>query len=82
MNRRALEGREKTLGPDHPNTLTSVSNLASVLESQGKYTQSEAMNRRALEGHEKTLGPDNPDTLTSISFLAAVLGDQGKYDES
>ncbi|CUS09277.1 unnamed protein product, partial [Tuber aestivum] len=50
VNRRALEGREKILGPAHPDTLTSVRNLASVLESQGKYGESEAMNRRALEG--------------------------------
>jgi hypothetical protein len=31
MNRRALEGREKTLGKKHPDTLISVRNLASVL---------------------------------------------------
>ncbi|CUS12353.1 unnamed protein product, partial [Tuber aestivum] len=44
MHRRQLEGSEKTLGPDHPSTLTSLGNLASVLESQGKYDESEAMN--------------------------------------
>ena len=31
MNRRALKGYEKLLGPDHPDTLTSVDSLASVL---------------------------------------------------
>jgi hypothetical protein len=36
MNRRALEGREKALGKEHPDTLTSISNLASVLQDQGK----------------------------------------------
>ncbi|PWW77303.1 hypothetical protein C7212DRAFT_185931 [Tuber magnatum] len=50
MNRRALEGKEKILGLDHPETLTSVNNLALVLQYQGKYDESEAMNRRALEG--------------------------------
>jgi hypothetical protein len=30
MNRRALGGREKALGKDHPDTLTSVSNLAEL----------------------------------------------------
>ncbi|CUS12350.1 unnamed protein product, partial [Tuber aestivum] len=34
------------LGPDHPDTLTSLNNLAIVLESQGKYGESEAMHRR------------------------------------
>ena len=73
MNRRALEGREKALGKEHPNTLTSVSNLASVLRYQGKYEEVEEMNRRALEGKEKALGKEHPNTLTSVSNLALVL---------
>jgi Tetratricopeptide repeat len=56
MNRRALDGYEKALGKEHPHTLTSVSNLARVLESQGKYEAAEEMNRRALDGSEKALG--------------------------
>ncbi|KAK3613216.1 hypothetical protein LTR22_028246, partial [Elasticomyces elasticus] len=35
MNRQALKGYEKALGPEHPDTLTSVSNLALVLRYQG-----------------------------------------------
>jgi hypothetical protein len=46
MNRRALAGREKVLGVEHPDTLTSVSNLALVLRYQGKYETAEEMNRR------------------------------------
>jgi hypothetical protein len=44
MHQRALEGREKVLGVEHPHTLTSVGNLGSVLESQGKYNEAEAKN--------------------------------------
>ncbi|CUS06611.1 unnamed protein product [Tuber aestivum] len=73
MHRRALEGREKILGPDHPDTLTSVNNLAGVLQSQGKYDESEEMHRRALEGREKILGPDHPNTLSSVKNLATVV---------
>ncbi|QKX62526.1 uncharacterized protein TRUGW13939_09687 [Talaromyces rugulosus] len=39
MYRRALEAREKVLGLNHPNTLTSVNNLGNVLFRQGKYDQ-------------------------------------------
>ncbi|CUS10224.1 unnamed protein product, partial [Tuber aestivum] len=35
MNRRVLETREKVLGPDHPDTLVSINNLAVVLQCQG-----------------------------------------------
>ena len=45
MNRRALEGYEKVLGKEHPATLTSVNNLAGVLQDQGKYEEAEKMNR-------------------------------------
>ncbi|PWW75743.1 TPR-like protein [Tuber magnatum] len=82
MIRRALERKEKILGPDHPDTLTSVDNLAQVLQYQGKYDELVATNRRAMEGCEKILGPDHPDTLTSVNNLALVLRLQGKYDES
>jgi hypothetical protein len=36
MYRRALVGREKVLGVDHPDTLTSVNNLALVLQDLEK----------------------------------------------
>ena len=56
MNRRALEGREKVLGKEHPDTLTSVSNLAVTWRDRASMKEAEAMNRRALEGSEKVLG--------------------------
>ncbi|CUS08030.1 unnamed protein product, partial [Tuber aestivum] len=77
MNRRALEGREKVLGPDHPNTLSSLNNLAIVLQYQRKFIESETMHRRALEGRKKVLGLDHPDTLNSLKNLAIVLESQG-----
>jgi hypothetical protein len=33
------------LGPEHPNTLTSASNLELVLESQGKHEQADGLVR-------------------------------------
>jgi hypothetical protein len=47
-HRRALEGREKVLGPKHPYTNASVSRLGFMLESQGKYEEAEAIHRRTL----------------------------------
>lgn len=53
MGKYTLEGRDKVLGPDHPNTLTSISNLANVLGGQGKYSAAEEISRRSQEGREK-----------------------------
>ncbi|KAH7124607.1 hypothetical protein EDB81DRAFT_730860, partial [Dactylonectria macrodidyma] len=81
MNRRALDAREKVLSREHPSTLTSVNNLAIVLQCQGKYEEAEQMNRRALDAREKVLGREHPSTLASVSNLAGVLQYQGKYEE-
>jgi hypothetical protein len=55
MNQLALNGREKVLGPEHPDTLTSFSNIAGVLWSQGKYKAAMRMNQRALDMKQKVL---------------------------
>ncbi|KAL6153466.1 hypothetical protein ACJQWK_11234 [Exserohilum turcicum] len=77
-----MESRRRVLGSKHPNTLTSVNNLGSVLERQGKYEEAEAMHRRALEAREEVLGREHPDTLTSVNNLGLVLESQGKYEEA
>ena len=76
---RALEGRERVLGPEHPDTLTSVDNLAVLLESTGDYVQAEPLYRRALEGYERVLGPEHPHTLASVNNLALLLESTGDY---
>jgi tetratricopeptide (TPR) repeat protein len=78
----AVRTRERIEGLDGPNTLRSVSVLATVLQNQGKHEQAEEMNRRALEGMEKVLGKDHPDTLRSLSNLASLLQYQGKYEQA
>ncbi|KAK4663369.1 hypothetical protein QC763_0097850 [Podospora pseudopauciseta] len=50
---KALQLREKVLGKEHPNTLTSMHNLAFVLRSQGKYEEAEQMHRQVLQLREK-----------------------------
>jgi tetratricopeptide (TPR) repeat protein len=73
MYRRELEGCEKVLGTDHLDTLTSVNNMAILLQGQGKYEAAEEMYRRPLEGREKILGPEHPSTLRSMEGLSNCL---------
>lgn len=73
MNRWALNAREEALGKEHPDTLTSISDLVSVLQCQGKLEAAEGMNRQALDGREKVLEKEHPDMPTRISDLASVL---------
>jgi tetratricopeptide (TPR) repeat protein len=80
--RNVLEMREGACGPEHPDTLTSVSQLGWVLARQGKYEEAEAMHRRALQGREKVLGPEHPDTLTSMHNLASTLKQLGNISDA
>ena len=80
LYRRALEGREKALGAEHPDTLTSVSNLGLLLDDKGQYEEAEELSRRALEGREKALGSEHPGTLNSVNNLGILLYDKGDYE--
>lgn len=44
------------LGPDHPDTLDSLSRLATVIGRQGEYERAEELHRRVLESERKCSG--------------------------
>jgi tetratricopeptide (TPR) repeat protein len=73
FSRRALEIRERVLGAEHPQTLTSVNNLASCLRALGDAAAALPLYRRALESRERVLGAEHPASLTSVNNLAACL---------
>ena len=70
---RALAIREARLGSDHPETATSLHNLARVLHDQGDLDAARTLNRRALHIYETRLGPDHPDSVRSREQLAVVV---------
>eukprot|EP00435_Cladocopium_sp_Y103_P009812 s4659_g2.t1 len=80
--RRALEAQERTLGPEHPNTLVSVNNLASCLQAMGLMKDAEPLFRRALEALERTLGAEHPYTLGSVNNLASCLQAMGRMKDA
>ncbi len=80
--REALEGRRRVLGDEHPNTLTSISDMGLRLRSQGKLTEAEPYMREALEGQRRVLGDDHPRTLASINSMGFLLQAQGKFTEA
>jgi tetratricopeptide (TPR) repeat protein len=75
--RDALAMREKALGPEHPDTATSLNNLAVLLREQGDPAGARPLHERALAIREKALGPEHPDTATGLNNLARLLHDQG-----
>jgi tetratricopeptide (TPR) repeat protein len=76
LYRRAIEIDEKVFGKDQPEVATDYNNLASLLETQGKYNQAEPLYRRAIEIGEKVLGKDHPDVAIRYNNLALIVHQQ------
>src|SRR5438270_716692 len=55
----AIEIKRMHLDRKDRSLLASIGLCATVLSSQGKYAEAEAMNRRALEDYEKVLGKEH-----------------------
>ena len=79
---RNLADRERTLGPNHPDTLTSRNNLAYAYQDAGRLEQAIPLYERNLADRERTLGPNHPDTLTSRNNLARAYQDADRLEQA
>ncbi|WP_433264940.1 FxSxx-COOH system tetratricopeptide repeat protein [Actinosynnema sp. CS-041913] len=70
-----LATRRRTIGADHPKTLTTCHYLARVLAKQGHTTAAEHHLRTVIEARTRTLGADNPQTLLAHEDLARLMTD-------
>ncbi|KAF5855882.1 hypothetical protein ETB97_008292, partial [Aspergillus alliaceus] len=78
----ALELRKQVLGPEHPDTLTSMNNLALTYSDQGLWKEAEELEMQTLELRKQVLGPEHPDTLTSMNNLAYTWKLLGKVKDA
>ncbi|MCC6230641.1 MAG: serine/threonine protein kinase [Phycisphaerales bacterium] len=82
LGEQALAARERVLGPEHHETMTSVNNLAVVYFELGRVKESEALRRRDLEVSIRTLGEEHPDSITTQANFGAFLLKQKRFDEA
>src|SRR5262249_28761718 len=68
---RALYARHR--GPDHPDTLTSMSNLAVSYAGLGRHADALKLREETLALQKARLGPDHPDTMLSMWVVAESL---------
>jgi hypothetical protein len=68
---------QSTLGPDHPDTLTTRHNLARWRGDAGDPAGAGAATEALLTDYLRVLGPDHPDTLNTRSNLASWRGEAG-----
>ena len=72
LREETLALRKAKLGPDHPDTLTSMNNLAISYDALGRHAEALKLHEETLALRKAKLGPDHPDTLTSMNNLATA----------
>ncbi|CAE7498335.1 NPHP3 [Symbiodinium sp. KB8] len=88
LNRGFTPGREKQLGPVHIDTMSTVQELAALLQAQGRTGEAEMMQRRAAQNVDRELNPKIFDYVLSFEFrrnngAAEAPGrDQNKLEEA
>jgi hypothetical protein len=76
---RARAVRERELGADHPDTLTTLGVLALAYHAAGKTPEAIALFEQVRDGYGKRLGADHPDTLRTLGVLALAYRDAGRF---
>jgi tetratricopeptide (TPR) repeat protein len=69
----ALALRRKLLAPEHPDTLTAMSDLAISYNEAGRLNEALKLWEQVMPLRRKVLGPEHPDTLTTMDQLARTL---------
>ncbi len=79
---RALALREKALGPNAPETATSLNNLAATLLAKDDPRGALPLLQRALAIREKSLGPESAPVSSTLSNIGSTLDALGRPQEA
>jgi hypothetical protein len=72
----------RLLGPEHPDTLTAMSNLSVTLQASGDLAGARDLRELLLEARRRLLGPEHPDSTISAWNLLLTLLDLGAQAEA
>ena len=79
---RAVALRRQELGPEHPETVGAMNDLAIVLDRMGKFAEEQKILEVVVAVKRRTLGPEDPLTLRSVNNLAIALAMQGLLEDA
>ena len=60
---------KSVLGDKHPDTLTSMNNLAFTLQSQARHEEALALMEECFQSRQQVLGKQHPHTQSSLTML-------------
>jgi serine/threonine protein kinase/tetratricopeptide (TPR) repeat protein len=79
---RSIKVGSSVLGPENPETLNAMENLAWALFQQGQLAEAESLQRKVLDAQRRVLGPEKLDTLESMGALAVITDERGNPAEA
>ncbi|KFY21130.1 hypothetical protein V491_03138 [Pseudogymnoascus sp. VKM F-3775] len=74
--------KTRILGPEHPDTLSSMFRRGQALEDEGKEQLALQAFQHLLPLRERVLGPDNPDTVLTLDLICRQLCLLLQFDEA
>jgi CHAT domain-containing protein/uncharacterized protein HemY len=80
---RALEIRERLLGPDHRDVAVALNGLGRIYRGRGDFAKAESLLHRSLAILERDFGPDHPaitSALNNLGHLYRNLADYAKAE--
>jgi tetratricopeptide (TPR) repeat protein len=77
-----LEARERVLGAEHPDTLTSLETMGTIFGTFGRPSDAEPIIAKALDARMRVLGPEHRDTLESLAHMGFVYLKLGRLAEA
>ena len=80
--RRALEIRERTLGPDDKSVISSINNLAALYVSRGALDDAEPLLKRAMGSSVKRVESSQADLAINLNNLARLHFKRGDYAQA
>lgn len=72
-HRSVLQTRRETLGPNHPDTMTSLAQIAYALDEGKRYGEATEAYLEVYKLRRERLGPLNADTIQSARAAAGIL---------
>lgn len=79
---RAVAISRRVHGPENPETLSSMDDLAWTLNQEAHLPEAEKLQRETLEIKKRVLGTGNQDTAGTMALLAWTLDREGQYAEA
>jgi len=79
---KARDYQRANAGPEHPDTLQALANLADAYYDAGRWDEALELREQVLRLLRKTLGPEHPATLKAMAVLATSYSAAGRHEEA